>query len=326
MSLAGTLGTALLVTLTRPATWLVALAAFLIRGGIVWFLIPIVALPTPVGLANALGPSIVEFVFGGLTLGVVLLLIAGAGAILAWVIGGGLAAAALELALVRDVAGDEALAANGTVDVPDGRTLRVLAVRLITFAPLLVALAFGTTRIVAATYAELTLPSDTVTPIAWRVISGVPDAVILIAVAWVIGEVIGALAARRVALGDPSIARALGGAIAEAVRHPLRTAVLYGVPTAALILVIVPSAAAASVAWSGVRAALADPHAGLLPGLALVAFLVLWAGGLILAGAVCAWRQATWTVAAVAHGRGTFGGSATGRPGDWKSAASSGTV
>ncbi len=79
MSLGGILGTALLVTLTRPATWLVALAGFLIRGGIVWFLIPIVALPTPVGLANALGPSIVEFVFGGLTLGVVLLLIAGAG-------------------------------------------------------------------------------------------------------------------------------------------------------------------------------------------------------------------------------------------------------
>lgn len=326
MSLGAILGTALLVTLTRPATWLVALAGFLIRGGIVWFLIPIVALPTPVGLANALGPSIVEFVFGGLTLGVVLLLIAGAGVVLAWVVGGGLAAAALELALVRDVASDEAVAREGAIAVPDGRTLRVLAVRLIAFAPLLVALAFGTTRIVAATYAELTLPSDTGTPIGWRVVSDVPDAVILIVVTWVIGEVLGALAARRVALGDPSIARALGGAVADAVRHPMRTAALYGAPTVALILVILPSAVAASVAWSGVRATLADPGSGLLTGLALVAFLVLWAGGLVLAGAVCAWRQATWTVAAVSHGRGTFGGSATGRPGDWNTAASSGTV
>lgn len=329
------LGTALLVTLTRPTTWLLALAAFLIRGGIVWFLVPILVLPTPVGLANALGPSIVEFVFGGLTLGVILLLVVGVGLVLLWVIGGGLAAASLELALIHEVAGDVGLAAPdvglGPGDapvaaVPRGRTLRVLAVRLVAAAPLVVAILFGSTRIVAATYAELTLPSDTATPIAWRVLTAVPEAVLLLVITWVFAEVIGALATRRVGLGDPSMVGALRGALVETVRHPLRTLTLFGIPTVALMLVLVPSAAAATVAWSGLRTTLADPGAGLLVGLALIAFVGLWAGGLVLAGAACAWRAAAWTVDAVALGRGTFGGSDTDRPGDWKSAAASGTV
>jgi hypothetical protein len=332
VTLRGTLGTALLITLTRPGLWVVALAAFLIRGGIVWFLVPILVVPTPVGLANTFGPSIVDFVFGGLTLGLILLLFAGAAGILAWLIGGGLAAAGLELALVREVAGDEALRSPGDPTgavrpaPPAGRTLRVLAVRLIALAPLLVALVFGATRIVAATYDELTLPGDAGTPLVWRVLADVPDVVIVIAIAWVVGEVVGALAARRVGLGDPSIVRAVWGAVLDVVRHPVRMLVLYAVPTVILVLVLVPAAVASSAAWSGLRSSLADPASGLVVAIALIAFVALWAGGLVLAGAVCAWRSATWSVAAIVPGRGTFGGSETGRPGDWNVAPSSGTV
>jgi len=326
MRLGSTFSVALLVTLTRPATWLVALAAFLLRGGIVWFLVPILTLPTPVGLANALGPSIVGFVFGGVTLGLVLLSSAGVLVVLLWLIGGGAVAGALESSLVREVAGDEEVAGAvpASVGETDDRVGRVLAVRLLTILPLLVALIYATARAVSATYAELTVPrSDGA--LGWRVLQDVPDAVVLVAVLWVLGEVLGGLAVRAVVLEDRTVGAALGSAARMAIRHPLRTAASYLGPTAALLLVLIPSAAAASVAWDGVRATLADPHAGALPFVALLVFLGLWAGGLLLTGAVCAWRHAVWTVGSVTPGRGTFGGSPTSRPGDWNEAPSSGT-
>ncbi len=61
------------------------------------------------------------------------------------------------------------IAATGLADGAQGRTLRVLAVRLAALAPLIAALLFGAARIIAVTYAELTLPSDVTISIAWRV-------------------------------------------------------------------------------------------------------------------------------------------------------------
>jgi hypothetical protein len=63
-SLAASLAASLLATLSRPAWWAMALAAFLARGGILVVLLPIVTLPTVAGLANAC-PALVGFVFGG---------------------------------------------------------------------------------------------------------------------------------------------------------------------------------------------------------------------------------------------------------------------
>src|SRR6185312_15190099 len=61
------LGGALLVTLTTPATWPLALAAFLLRGGFLLVTIPIVVLPTPVGLGNVLAPWITPLALGSIT-------------------------------------------------------------------------------------------------------------------------------------------------------------------------------------------------------------------------------------------------------------------
>jgi hypothetical protein len=323
------LGTALLVTLTRPASWVLALAMFLIRGGMVWFLVPILVLPTPVGLSNALGPTIVDFVLGGPTPGLMVVMFAGAGLVVLWVVAGGSAAAAIEVELIEAVVTDEEVVpieGDGAVTpAPAGRTLRVLAIRLLALVPLLVAAVVATTRIVSVTYGELTLPSSAA-PLVWRVLQAVPDAVLLILLTWIAGETVATLAARRVVLGDPSIRRALVGAMSDVLRHPLRVAGLVVVPSVVLLLVLIPAAAAATVSWTGLRAALVTRAEPIVVVGALVAFVALWAGGLALTGAVCAWRQAAWTVAAVPWGRGTFGGSATGRPGDWKSAESSGTL
>jgi len=330
VTLGAILGTALLVALTRPTAWLLALASFLVRGGILWFLAPILILPTPVGLANALGPTIVEFVFAGLSLGLILAMLGGAVGIVIWIVGGGLAAAAIEVELMAMVAGDDELAPTDrpgdVLTVPSGRTLRVLAVHLIALIPAAVALVAGTTRIVAVTYAELTLPSGADAPFVWRVLEAVPDAIVLVLLAWVLGEVVGALASRRVVLGDPSILRGLVGAVVDVVRHPVRNGALFGLPSLVLVLVLLPTAAASAVSWTGLRAALADGSSPVAVGGALALFLGLWAVGLTLTGAVCAWRQAVWTVAMVPADRGTFGGSADGRPGDWNAGEASGTL
>jgi hypothetical protein len=325
-STASTLATALLVTLTRPATWLVALAAFLIRGGIIWFLLPIISIPSPVALANTFGPPIVEFMFGGLTLGLVLLAAAGLGVIVLWLVGGGLVAATLELALIREVATDEELGAPSTAVGLDPRAWRVLVVRLVALVPFVLALVYAVARAVQTTYGELLVPSDTSLPIAWRVARGIPDAIILVAATWMLAEIVGGLAARRVSVPGASIRGALLRAVLQTLRHPIGTSVRYLISTAALVAVIAPTGLAVEAAWSNLTASITSPDAGTVPWLAFLAFLALWAGGMVLTGAVCAWRHATWTTAQVMAARGTFGGSEADRPGDWNTAAPSGTV
>jgi hypothetical protein len=263
--------------------------------------------------------------FGGLTLGIVLLVAAGVGVIVLWLIGGGLVAATLELALIREVAIDEELGAPATTVGLDARAWRVLVVRLVALVPFVLALVYAGVRATQTAYAELVVPSDTSLPIAWRVARGIPDAIILVAATWILGEIIGGLAARRVSIPGASIRGALLRAVLQTLRHPISTSARFFISTAALVLVIAPSGLAAEVAWSNLTASIASPESGPAPWLSFLAFLALWAGGMVLTGVVCAWRHATWTTAQVMATRGTFGGSEPDRPGDWNTAAPSGT-
>ena len=97
-----TLAGSLLVTLARPSTWVLALAAFLIRGGLLVFVIPIVVIPTPAGLADVVGPLLISFVFGGVSPAFVAVVATAVVVFLVWLIGGGLLAATAEAELIRD--------------------------------------------------------------------------------------------------------------------------------------------------------------------------------------------------------------------------------
>ena len=221
--------------------------------------------------------------------------------------------------------GDEMAAVPAHAFDPRRQALRILAARMAVLFPLVLAIGWASARIVAVTYKELTQPGDVTTPIVWRIVSAVPDAIVVVVLVWLAGEVIGGIAARRIVLDGASIAGGLWGALAEVIRHPLRTLVLFGIPAVASLLVIVPAAGAASVAWGGLRVTLIDRD-GLISLLALVVFVALWAGGLALAGMVAAWRNAAWTVDAVRRGHRTFGGSPVGRPGDWPVGEGSGRL
>lgn len=335
-------GTALvasfLVTLVRPATWPMALAAFLVRGGIVLVVAPIVVIPSAVGMANVVAPFVTSIVFGGPSTASLVVVAVAATAVAGWLVGGGLLAAAMEGEGIRVVAADEDVAGlgDGTGAPPpmtppqavlsprreQGVARRILAVRLVALGPTFLALAWGATRLTAVAYRELTVPSETVTPVVLRVLLGAPEIVGIVLVAWLIGEAVGALATRRVVLLADGVRPALTGAARAVVRAPLPALIVELVPLAALALVLAPSALAAAAAWTALRAALAT-GAGPLAVVVLVAAVVgLWVGGLALGAVVSAWRAAAWTVLAA----GTFGVLPNGRQGDWPADPGSGTL
>src|SRR5687767_13758371 len=139
MTVGATLVASLLLALAKPATWPLALSTFLLRGGIIVVLVPIVVLPSAVALGNVLTPVLSTVVFRGFGPIALPLALVGLGGLL-WLIGGGLVAAAAESEQVRAVAADD--------DAwPAGRPARlvptahpawlVLTVRLIAHLPLL---------------------------------------------------------------------------------------------------------------------------------------------------------------------------------------------
>jgi hypothetical protein len=322
-SLAGSL----LVTLARPSTWVLALAAFLARGGLVVFLVPILVIPTPAGLADVIGPLLITFVFGGVSTAVLVVAGTATALFLLWLIGGGLLAAAAEAELIRAVATDEEVWTGVALptEAGDARVAtRILAARLLAMLPFAAALTVGAAAIVAATYRELTLPGDAATPIAWRVLRSVPGTVVVVLLTWLAGEVVGGLAARGVVLDGRSTAGALRAAVIGAARHPIRTAVVFAGPSIGLLLVLVPSIAASAAAWHAVQVGLStgDPRSIVI---SVVAFVALWVGGLVLAGVACAWRHAAWTVDARRGGASSVVG-ATDPNGDWNPHLTSGTL
>jgi hypothetical protein len=307
------------VGLGRPRLWLLGLVSFLFRGGLVLYLLPIVVVPSTVGVATWVGPTAItpagpseRFVE-----------IAAAAALLAllWFVGGGLVAAAAEAALIRqtladgadasvDAApGDEAPgdaapgdAAARSVPGPPGPPLdlrldlRLLAVRFIAAVPLIVILAWGFGRIVSAGYAELTLPSDTATPLPVRVLMDVPEVVVAVVATWLLAETVGAIAARRIVLFDDRNARAVAGAVVQIARHPLTSLGTVVLTVGGALVLIVPGLVSSAIAWDRLGDALvADAGPGPIVALTFL-FVAIWVGGLALAGAAASWRNVAWTL------------------------------
>jgi hypothetical protein len=327
------IGSGLLVTLATPATWPLALATFLIRGGIILFLVPIVVLPTPVGLGNTFGPTLTAVALGRPPVEAVVGASLAVSCLLLWLIGGGWLAAALEAEGARIVASDEDVAAvlpsgsSGRPPVGPGTRVaaRILAARLLANLPLLVVLMAGSVRLVLVTYTELTSPLDVSSPIVLRVLRGTPEVFAAIVLAWMAGEMVGAVAARRIVLAGDGVGRSLVTAIGSCLRHPLSALAQFWLPASVLVLIIATATVAAGAAWSAAGVALDEPDDPLVIFVSVVALVLLWVMGLVLAAVVCAWRAAVWTVAEV-NRQGTFGGSSDRRPGDWRTDGSSATI
>ncbi|HEV7604642.1 MAG TPA: hypothetical protein VGO15_06715 [Candidatus Limnocylindrales bacterium] len=311
---------ALLVTLATPTTWPLALGSFLVRGGIVLVALPILVLPTPAGLGTALAPSISSIAFGTFPLAIAVVIGAIVAGVVTWLVAGGWAAALLEAEGTRIVASDEEVGDLRwpIVAAPAGRVAsRIFVVRLLACLPLGVVLAVGSIRLVFVTYHELTAPLDVTTPIVLRVLRAAPEVVVAVGLAWMLAEIIGAIASREITLRGARAGHALRHAIATLARRPVKPVIDFVVPMIVVWVALLCVDLATSAAWAAVGSVLgerSDPIAILL---AVGAFVGLWIVGLVLISVACAWRAAVWTLAAVS-GEGTFGRYPDRRPGHWQ--------
>jgi hypothetical protein len=295
------LGDAVSIALGRPWLWAIGLAGFLARGGVVLFLLPILALPSVVGVTTFVGPNAVTG--AGLSARFVAIAAATGGGLAAWLILGTVAGALADLALVRAVAGADGEPVRG------GSVARLVCIRLAVLLPLGLVVAWGATRLVAAGYRELTLPGDLARPFFLRVVSAVPDVVVLLLVAWLAVELVGAVAVRLAIVEDRSFVRAIGGALRSIVRRPLGALGVLVATLAGSLIVVGPGLVTASIAWDGVRRALLGDGSAPAVLLTVGLFVATWTAGLVLAGVAAAWRSAAWSALVVRSLRAAPGGA-----------------
>lgn len=282
----------LVVALGRADLWSVSLAGFLVRGGVLLFLLPIAAIPSPLDIANVFGPAVTTAALGGPNPELVRLVI------VASVVAAVVVVVAFALGAVTDVASVRAGAADlGRVvaDRSRGTIVRAFVVRLVALVPFALALAATVPAVVAATYHELILPDELVTPLVVRVLRDVPDVVALLLVTWLLGEALGGLAVRVVVLEGRGAVRSIPGGLAIVLRRPIATVGVLLVGTLAVLVLVVPALIATALAWRWVTFALRTQGDLVGAVLGTLALSALWLGGLVLAGFGASFRGLLWT-------------------------------
>ena len=291
----GLLGRAAADVGSAPRLWAIGLAGFLASGGILLIAVPIVVLPSVVGVSTFVGPNAITA--AGPSPRFVELVAAGALAVGAWIVFGTLVSVAAERALVLAVVGPRM-----TVVDPAG-LVRLFTIRLVSLAPFGLAVALGGARLGQVGYQELIRPSDSTAPFVLRVLFAAPEVVALLAVGWLISELVGAVGIRLALIEGPGTFGSIGGALRWIVGHPLRCGGLIGATVLVGGALIGVALGASMVAWSTARDALLGGAAPGLTGLTVVLFVGVWACGLTLAGVVAAWRSAAWSLAVVGDHR-----------------------
>jgi hypothetical protein len=332
---------ALLSALGRPSWWILALAGFLVRGGIIVFIVAIVTLPSPLALSNDLAPLLTPLYFGRLEPTTLALLVAAIVIIVAWIVAGGWFAAATEVVLVRDArqaAHEEGLPTRPLPPAGSMLITRSAVAHLVALIPMAFALGVGSVQIFGVAYRELVNPSDA-GPIVLRVVREASGPIATIVVVWILGELVGGMAVRRIVLGGESVLGAVLRSAVGLVRRPAGGLISPLVATAVLAIDLAAILTVVMLVWTEVRTRLAHPFAEpLATGLALVILGAAWCLALLVTGLIDAWRsaamtfeaertaatEAAWSTAADEAGSqtgpsggGTFGASAHRLPGDW---------
>lgn len=253
-------------------------------------LLPIVALPTPARLVTELSPGIQVLLLGAPTLGGALLVAGVVVVVMLVLTAAGLAGAWLDAALVRDAAASDEL--DLAWEPGEISAWRALGLRLVAHVPTALALGYAAIRVVTVAFEQFTRPDDPGVPIVDRVVGRVPDAILVVLVAWLAGEVVGGLAARRAAAGMTD-----GAALRGSVRQLLapRGLATLAVTTTLLVATALPFLLAAGRAWGHARSYLlvgVDPVQLVA---AVVVLVATWVLGLAIVGAALAWRATAWT-------------------------------
>jgi hypothetical protein len=312
-----------------PGAWALGLVAFLVRGGVLLLLLPILSIPSPVllsmlfrGEVEGIGRNELRLI--ALVVGGVLSVVAILGVIVsAW------AEVRLAERFVTDPETETLRGARRARVLPDAerRSLVwwVATVQAIAILPAILSVTYLVDGIVKGTTNEVMAPTDVQLPLALRVLSGLGSRILLVLVVVLVVESLSSLASRRLMVAAWGLlpGSSAGGTAARAptssgresriaaagirrgVRHPGRTA---GTALAGWLLIVVTAGlvmVASFFAWSAVRDVLtgAAVSGGLAPLLASVFFLVMfsavWLGGLGLIGFAAAARAGLWTADAL---------------------------
>ena len=290
---------AFVVTLVRPVSWALGLAGFLAGGGIVLVAWPILVLPTPTGLQNALGGPVSTLVFGAPSSALLALIVGGmaGGAVL--VLAGTLAGAWAErtgIAVALEAAADDGLPLPAVDLAGSPGAGRVAVVRLLSLAPVTIAAAAAWRPLYDATYHELIMPGDLVTPLPLRVLGDVPWVVLGLATVWLLSDAAAAVGVRRLVLERRPVFVSWLLGWADLVRRPYRILPTALVGVGVLALLVGPAMGAAAIGWGRVREILVGDREPVIVLGALAVWVAIWLGGLVLAGVGAAARASMWTL------------------------------
>jgi hypothetical protein len=292
---------AIVATLVRPLSWALGLLGFLVGGGLVLVAWPILVLPTPTGVQTMLGAPVTALVFGVPAAGLILLAaIAGIGGF-ALVTGAVIVGAWAErhgIGLTLDAAAEEGAIEAIPLDGAPG-TLRVTVVRLLALGPVVVVMVLSAQRVYDVVYRELILPDDLLTPLPLRVVAALPVHLGALLLTWLLADSAAAMGVRRLVLERRSVGAAWLLGWYEVARRPLRVlgTAIGGVLVVAFLLG--PSLAAAAIGWSRVRDLLVEGRAPFIAIPAVLVWVAIWIGSLVLASVATGVRAAAWTMIAV---------------------------
>jgi hypothetical protein len=289
-----------------------ALVGFLLRGGFLVVLLPIVVLPSVIGVAGATGVD--AFGIDGrptawlFEIAAIVAVIAAAYLILAFVVG-----SLVDLIVIGAALDRESGAAPRTRTLPGtGLVLDLAVIRAICAAPLGPVIYWAGVQIWASAYSELTTPTNLATPLVGRVLQAVAPAVALLVLTWLLSEVVGAIVIRRMVLFDTGIAQSFADGIFQMIRRPISTTatafVSYGISAAAIGLAM--DASATAFDWCRIAARASQSITvtiGVAPfsttrdfrpvvfALTAAALCVSWLAALVISGIASAWRSAALT-------------------------------
>ncbi len=297
--------------LASPSTWAVGAAGFLARGGVLVFALPILSLPTPVGVTLLVPPLSVTT--SGISSGFVPELLAVGAAVTV------LVAVGLLLGALSDTVEYERLvglaAPRPAAPHPRGGTPRLVGrlvgVEILALLPAIAMSIVAASRLIAVGEQEYLLPSSTSVPYVARVLQGAWTAVIALGACLLLADVVNALLSRRLLRDaycpDTAPAAGLPGSAARAAHALPRLAWIAATWLAAWIVTfasLAPGLLAIALAWPAVRDTYVATLSSTPPApvdliVTTVAFVAAWIAALLVAGVGSALRAALWSIGAL---------------------------
>ena len=306
------MGRALAAPVEPPALWLLGTLSFVLRGGIVVLLAPIVVLPTQVEVRLMLGGNLGS---NGLTPG--FWAIVG----VATMISAGLVLAVLYALARIEIGAFERLASDPEVAADTGLSRDVLApgaeadrgarmrdlfvVEALTLIALLLAAVPLAAAIGQVTLDEILLPSSAAS-IFDRILGHLTVPLTIFAVALPIIDALSAGVVRGLLVGR-SVGSSVVSSVGALIRHPIAWVATAVLAWLSLAVVVVGVDWALSIAWQATRASflattsIGDMLSEIAPLLVAAMLTGVFVCGLALAGYVGAFRNALWSVTSLRH-------------------------